>query len=84
MLEESPILKLAGKVITLTSCHQAKTRYRQDDQSCSVSLDNAGGISVRFDSPQRAPMPGQSLALYQNDRVLGGGVISSTHPSIST
>ena len=75
---------ISGSAPERTFRCQAKTRYRQDDQSCSVSLDNAGGISVRFDSPQRAPMPGQSLALYQNDRVLGGGVISSTHPPIST
>ncbi len=56
----------------------AKTRYRQEDQPCSVIVNDMGGISVAFDSPQRAPTPGQSLALYEGTTVLGGGVISST------
>jgi len=30
---------------------------------------------VVFDDLQRAPTPGQSLVLYDNERVLGGGVI---------
>jgi tRNA-specific 2-thiouridylase len=30
----------------------------------------------RFDEPQRAVTPGQSLVLYDGDRVVGGGVIA--------
>ena len=53
----------------------AKTRYRQDDQPCTARLQEDGGLLVRFDRPQRAPTPGQSLVLYHGTEVLGGGVI---------
>ncbi len=56
---------------------QARVRYRQPLQSCTVSLDGAR-ISARFDLPQRAVTPGQYLVLYQDDICLGGGVITQT------
>ncbi|WP_430623910.1 tRNA 2-thiouridine(34) synthase MnmA [Marinimicrobium locisalis] len=52
----------------------AKTRYRQPDQACEVSV-NGDRLSVRFDAPQRAITPGQSLVLYDGDICLGGAVI---------
>ena len=55
----------------------AKTRYRQADQSCSIEK-KSNGYEVRFDKPQRAVTPGQSLVLYQNETCLGGGVIESS------
>jgi len=54
---------------------QAKTRYRQTDQPCTVQSNTPNRIEVVFDDLQRAPTPGQSLVLYDNERVLGGGVI---------
>ncbi len=53
----------------------AKTRYRQSDQACSVTLCG-GGASVRFHQPQRAITPGQSVVFYQGEACLGGGVIA--------
>jgi tRNA-specific 2-thiouridylase len=53
----------------------AKTRYRQDDQSCEVEIFPDGGLSATFEALQRAPTPGQSLVLYDDTHVLGGGVI---------
>ncbi|MFY2764964.1 tRNA 2-thiouridine(34) synthase MnmA [Arenimonas sp. MALMAid1274] len=56
----------------------AKTRYRQDDQACEVTLDGDGALSVAFALPQRAVTPGQSLVLYRGDECLGGAVIART------
>jgi len=54
----------------------AKTRYRQPDQSCTVqAIDDDGSIRVKFEQPQRAVTPGQSVVLYKGDECLGGGVI---------
>jgi tRNA-specific 2-thiouridylase len=54
----------------------AKTRYRQPDQTCLVSIER-DGLRVSFDQPQRAVTPGQSVVFYIDDVCLGGGVIES-------
>ncbi|MCO1334325.1 tRNA 2-thiouridine(34) synthase MnmA [Microbulbifer sp. OS29] len=54
---------------------QAKTRYRQPDQDCTVHLQKSGNLTVEFDEPQRAITPGQSLVLYDGEICLGGAVI---------
>jgi len=59
----------------------AKTRYRQADQACKITLDKSGGCKVVFDQPQRAITPGQSVVFYQNDHCLGGGVIDKAWQS---
>ncbi len=56
----------------------AKTRYRQADEPCSVELLSDGTLEVRFDRPQRAVTPGQSVVFYAGDECLGGAVIDST------
>ncbi len=56
------------------SC-QAKIRYRQADQECQVDIYDDNKLIVKFNKPQRAVTPGQSLVLYQGDVCLGGGVI---------
>lgn len=54
---------------------QAKTRYRQTDQVCSVEATEKGQYHVRFEEPQRSITPGQSVVFYEGERCLGGGVI---------
>jgi tRNA-specific 2-thiouridylase len=58
----------------------AKVRYRQADQACTLE-PCANGYLVRFDTPQRAVTPGQSVVLYQGDVCLGGGVIETATPA---
>jgi tRNA-specific 2-thiouridylase len=56
----------------------AQTRYRQTDEACRVEVLEDGTLSVRFQHPQRAVTPGQSVVLYQGDVCLGGAVIART------
>jgi tRNA-uridine 2-sulfurtransferase len=55
----------------------AKTRYRQPDQACTVTLSERGG-DVVFETPQRAVTPGQSVVFYAGEVCLGGGIIEAT------
>ncbi|HAZ42344.1 MAG TPA: tRNA 2-thiouridine(34) synthase MnmA [Methylococcaceae bacterium] len=56
---------------------KAKVRYRQEDQSCHVEPLDEGRVRVRFDHPQRAVTPGQSVVFYQEGECLGGGIIET-------
>ncbi|MBN1578610.1 MAG: tRNA 2-thiouridine(34) synthase MnmA [Chitinispirillaceae bacterium] len=52
----------------------AKVRYTQNDVPCEAAA--AGTVvTVNFPEPVEAVTPGQSIVLYDNDIVLGGGII---------
>jgi tRNA-specific 2-thiouridylase len=59
----------------------AKIRYRQADQDCYVSEAADGALLVRFDQPQRAITPGQHIAFYRGEQMLGGATISIAGPT---
>ncbi|MCC2658457.1 MAG: tRNA (5-methylaminomethyl-2-thiouridylate)-methyltransferase [Panacagrimonas sp.] len=63
----------------------ARIRHRQSLQSCTiVDVRDDGALRVRFDAPQRAATPGQYLVLYDHERCLGGGEITSaTRPPVA-
>ncbi|MFD2177342.1 tRNA 2-thiouridine(34) synthase MnmA [Veronia pacifica] len=52
-----------------------KTRYRQQDISCTIEPVDELTIKVIFDEPQAAVTPGQSAVFYLGDVCLGGGII---------
>ncbi|MGB0468801.1 MAG: tRNA 2-thiouridine(34) synthase MnmA [Pontibacterium sp.] len=74
-LSASDIFWISGVCPDLPLQCRAKIRYRQDDQACTLSRSETGDYRVVFDKPQRAVTPGQSVAFYQNDICLGGGII---------
>lgn len=51
----------------------AKPRYRDLSQAITYTPLGDDGAKVRFDEPQRALSPGQVLALYEGEQLLGGG-----------
>lgn len=51
--------------------YTAQARYREAPISCRIEGDR-----VRFMEPHLAP-PGQSLVIYDGDKVVGGGIISA-------
>ncbi|MFC7418802.1 tRNA 2-thiouridine(34) synthase MnmA [Iodobacter arcticus] len=55
--------------------YTAKTRYRQQDAACELLWIEDGRCELRFDEPQWAVTPGQSVVLYDGEVCLGGGII---------
>ncbi|MBI4644784.1 MAG: tRNA 2-thiouridine(34) synthase MnmA [Deltaproteobacteria bacterium] len=53
----------------------AVIRYRHPGVTARLYLDNPGEGRVIFETPQTAVAPGQAVAFYQEDRLLGGGWI---------
>ena len=53
-----------------------KPRYRAAETPAVVTVLAGGRIRVRFDEPVRAITPGQTVALYDGDSVVGGGIIT--------
>ena len=54
-----------------------KTRYRQEDVPCTVTLSAADSARATFSEPVWAVTPGQYAVFYHGDVCLGGGVIES-------
>lgn len=64
----------------LSKKYLGRIRYRQPLQSCRIAKiksqkSNLKTYIIIFDKPQRAVASGQSLVLYKNTGLLGGGII---------
>jgi len=53
-------------------------RYNHEAEAATVHCLDGGRFRVRFDRPVHAVTPGQIAAVYDGDRLLGGGWIEST------
>ena len=53
----------------------AKARYRHKEAKATVVQTGEDELRVEFDEPQRAITRGQSVVLYADDVVIGGGII---------
>lgn len=52
----------------------AQIRYSHTPRKCKIERHN-GKHMIMFDKPQQAVTPGQSVVLYGDESVLGGGII---------
>jgi len=66
---DKPQSKFRGKV---------KIRYMHQAAPAAISPLEDNRAEIVFDQPQRAITPGQSAVFYDNDLVLGGGLITSS------
>lgn len=67
---------LAIETLTDQLACQVKIRYRNPATPAQIAPGpHEGEVIVRFETPRRAITPGQSAVFYQDDLVLGGGII---------
>ena len=57
-----------------TVCYKARIRYRQALHTASLTMTTEG-LYVVFEEPQKAIAAGQFVAWYQDDELVGSGVI---------
>lgn len=56
----------------------AKIRYGQPNTPCAMLKADLNGFYLTFEAPQRAITPGQSVVLYEGNRMVGGGIIEKS------
>jgi tRNA-specific 2-thiouridylase len=66
---------VSGKPPLLGAAVEAKIRYRTPAAPAKLYPEGEGA-RVLFREPQRAITPGQAVAFYQDDEVVGGGIIA--------
>jgi tRNA-specific 2-thiouridylase len=76
-LVASQLSWVSGKAPQEAANITAKLRYRAREVSVTLHL-NDGAARVDFQQPRPAIAPGQSIVFYQDDVVLGGGIIEAT------
>jgi tRNA-specific 2-thiouridylase len=56
---------------------QVQIRYQAPAMDCWVMPTDAGDVTVKFSEPQFGVTPGQAAVFYQDDVLLGGGIIQT-------
>jgi tRNA-specific 2-thiouridylase len=69
-------LSWIGEPVLAARALEGRVRYRDPRVPLEFVPDGEGSALVRFGAAQRALAPGQVLALYEGDRLLGGAVYS--------
>jgi tRNA-specific 2-thiouridylase len=67
-------LSWTGEPVAAPSRLEGRVRYRDPRVALEFIPEGGGAALVRFARPQRALASGQILALYDGERLLGGGV----------
>ena len=58
----------------------AQIRSRHPGAPARIEIPEDGTVLVHFDAPQSAVTPGQALALFEGERLIGGGWIDAALP----
>jgi len=69
-------LSFLGEPITTPRRLECRVRYRDPRVAIEFSPGPDNTAHITFDSPQRALAPGQIMALYRGEQLLGGGVFT--------
>jgi tRNA-specific 2-thiouridylase len=67
-------LSWIGEPVTEERAMEGRVRYRDPRVPLDFFPGSDGAAGIRFRTPQRALAPGQILAFYEGERLLGGGV----------
>jgi tRNA-specific 2-thiouridylase len=54
---------------------KARLRHKMKIEDCLLEIQQGGRAVILFDKPQFAPAPGQITALYDGERLMGGGIV---------
>lgn len=63
-------------VDSLPKTAQAKIRYKSNLVPCTIEVIDNNNMKIIFDEPVKSATKGQSLVIYQEDYLLGGGIIT--------
>lgn len=67
-------LSWIGEPVTVTRSLEARVRYRDPRVAAEFFPEGGGTARICFAAPQRGLASGQVLALYDGERLLGGGI----------
>lgn len=68
---------LDQRLLTEANLLRCKVRYATPPSPARTAPLTPGRLTITFHKPQRALTPGQSAVFYDEDRVLGGGIIEA-------
>jgi tRNA-uridine 2-sulfurtransferase len=72
-------ISVTNKTLPATAKIAAKPRYRAKAVSVAFEAIGEGSAMLEFSEPQRALTPGQICALYDGEKLLGGGVFEEIY-----
>jgi tRNA-specific 2-thiouridylase len=67
---------ISGHAPDMARDYAAKTRYRQADAACHITMPSGDTAAFSFHEAQWAVTPGQSVVVYDGELCLGGGIIT--------
>lgn len=77
---ECSLIEWVGERLIPWKKYWAKIRYRQEDQECEWSMNETlNEVKIQFKKLQRAITPGQIVVLYEDERVIGSGIITRSY-----